>query len=556
MPRGMGSTIVVAAALTACCGVARGQDAADQNAADRATSAQVASERDVPAEAPKPRPGVEVDAPEPAVPAPGGPGVFVGAMTLSGLQVLTPADFADIIATRVGQTLTPEELAALANAVSERIRARGYPMGVAWIDAQRVTNGVLVVRVNEGRIDEIRLEGSPNPSVREALAPLQNGEPVKLKDIERCLLLAGDIDGVRVQSSRFFREGDRGILLVKISYDRLAGYFTVSNQGTKPVGPEQARLQVNVNGVLDSDDSLTVGYSAAPFEPSELQFGFVRYENRISPSGTELAISGSGSITHPGAYLGALDIKNRSWYVSVSALQPLLRRKKASYWLEGEFAVRNLTQWRSGIRTRRDQIAIGRATLYGYRSFAGGRLRTSATLSRGFGILDATKPGDVLASRRDADGTFTALNVWTDWTSDLGRNVSMRVAAQGQIASQPLLISEEAGLGGTNFLRGYDWGERTGDEGVMGMAELRYSFDRPFNVLKRAQVYAFVDGGTVSNQEGGFGSGSLASTGGGVRLDMTARLGVSLEVAVPLTGPRYDTGNRAPKVNFSFARSF
>lgn len=64
-------------------------------------------------------------------------------------------------------------------------------------------------------------------------------------------------------------------------------------------------------------------------------------------------------------------------------------------------------------------------TLYGYRAFA-------------------TKRSDVLASRRDADDTFTALNAWTDWTSDLGGNLSMRGAAQGQVASQPLLIGEEA----------------------------------------------------------------------------------------------------------------
>ena len=551
MLRGIGSTIAAAASLTAGGGVAQAQDAAD-----KATSAQVASERDIPVDHSKPHSGVQIEAPEAAAPVPDGPGVFVGAVTLSGLQALTPADFADIIAARIGRTLAPEDLAMLANAVSERIRARGYPMGIAWIDAQRVTNGVLVVRVDEGRIDEIRLEGSPNAAVRDALMPLQNGMPVRLGDIERRLLLAGDIDGVRVQSSRFFREGDRGVLLVNTSHDRLAGHFVASNQGTKPIGPEQARFQVNVNGLLASDDSLALGYSTAPFEPSELQFGFVRYEKRISPSGTELAVSGSASVTHPGAYLDALDIKNRSWYVSVSGLQPLLRRKGASYWLEGEFALRNLTQWRSGVRTRRDQIAIGRLTLYGYRNFAGGRLRTSATLSQGLGILDSTKAGDPLASRRDADGTFTALNAWTDWTADLGSNLSMRVAAQGQLASQPLLISEEAGLGGTNFLRGYDWGERTGDEGLMGMAELRYSFNRPFNLIKRAQLYAFVDGGTVSNQENGFGSGALASTGGGVRLDITAKLGLSLELAVPLTGPRYDTGNRAPKVNFSFARSF
>lgn len=555
MVRGFHSTAALAAALA---GALAGPSASAQaqDAADRAASAQVASEHNPPSEESKPRPRVDVTTPAPATASAETGGIFVGAITVSGLQALVPADFADIIAERIGRTLTSDDLAALANAISERMRARGFPLGTARIEAQRLTNGVLVVRADEGRIDEIRIDGASLEAVREALAPLQNARPVRLRDIERRLLIAGDIDGVQVQSSRFFREGDRGILLVKVTHDRVAAWSNLSNQGTRPVGPEQARLQVNVHGVLASDDSLTLSYSAAAFEPRELQFGYIRYEKRISPSGTEIALSGSGSVSHPGAYLQDLNIKNRSWYLGISALQPLLRRKKASYWLEGEFGVRNLVQWREGLQTRRDQLAVGRLTAYGYRNFVGGRLRTSLTLSQGLGILDATETGDPLASRRDADGTFTAANAWADWTSDLGSNVSIRVAAQGQLASQPLLISEEAGLGGTSFLRGYDWGERTGDQGAMGMAELRYALKRPFGVLKQAQLYAFVDGGTVSNHDDGFGGGSLASAGGGLRLDITSHLGATLELAVPLTGPRYDTGDRTPKVNFSLGRSF
>lgn len=551
MLRGTSSTVALAIGLAALPGHVRAQDAAD-----RATSAQVASEREVPAEEVKPRPQVQIEQAAPVQSAEDGPGLFVGAITVSGLQALTPADFADIIAQRIGRTLSPKDLAALTDAVSRRIRERGYPLGIARIAPQRLSNGVLVVEVNEGTIDEIRLEGPANASVQAALAPLRNGQPASLEEVERRLLLAGDIDGVRIQSSRFLREGDKGVLLVRLTYDAVRGYANLSNQGTKPVGPEQARLQLDVNGLLASDDSLTLSYSATPFEPDELQFGFARYEKRISPSGTELTISGSGSVARPGSYLEPLDIKNRSWFVALGMLQPLVRQRKASYWLEGELGLRDLAQWRGGVRTRRDRLAVGRLTLYGYRNFAGGRLRTSATLSHGFGMLGATEPGDLLASRRDADGTFTAVNAWADWTSELGGNFSLRLAAQGQMASQPLLISEELGLGGTNFLRGYDWGERTGDEGVMGVAELRWSLKDLFDIVKRAQVYAFVDGGTVSNRNDGFGGGSLASTGGGLRLDITARLGLNLEVGVPITGTRYDTGDRTPKFNFSVARSF
>lgn len=545
------SDLVITLAAFAGCSAVHAQDAADH-----ATSAQVATERDAPPAQRSARAAIEIAAPTPS-PAPSpGREIFVGAITIQGLIVLSPADFADIIAENIGRMLGPEDLARLVNAASERVRSRGYPLGLARIDAQRVANGILVVQVDEGQIDEIRLEGPDNRSVREALAPLRNGRPIRIKEIERRLLIAGDISGVQIKGSRFFREGDRRVLLVRTGFDRVSGYASVSNQGTRPIGREQARIELNFNGLLEADDSLTLGYTSAIVRPRELQSGYLRYEKRLNSSGTETALTASGSITHPGAYLDPYNIENRSWYVGASVRQPLLRRRSESFWLQAEIGIRNLSQSRAGIRTRRDQLTVGRLSLYGYKAVLGGRMRFGATVSEGLGIFGATETGDTLASRRNADGTFTAFNAWTDWTRNLSDEVSVRLAAAGQLASQLLPVSEVVSLGGTSFLRGYDWGERTGDDGVMSLAELRYAWMQPAKSVERAQLYAFVDGGAVSNKDDSFGSGSLASTGGGIRVDFTSRFGMNLEVAVPLSGPRYDTGDNQLKVNFGIAQSF
>ncbi|MEE4205530.1 MAG: ShlB/FhaC/HecB family hemolysin secretion/activation protein, partial [Erythrobacter sp.] len=59
-----------------------------------------------------------------------------------------------------------------------------------------------------------------------------------------------------------------------------------------------------------------------------------------------------------------------------------------------------------------------------------------------------------------------------------------------------------------------------------------------------------------TNLENGFGGGSLASSGAGLRTDVTNTLDFDLEVAVPLTGPRYDTDDRTPRLNVSLSKSF
>ncbi len=482
--------------------------------------------------------------------------VRAGAIVLHGLHTLAPADFADILATRVAQTLSPEQLSELASAIAARARDRGFVFASAWIGAQQLRNGVLTVEVDEGRVDEIRFDGPEQPAVRAALGPLASGEPVRIDALERRLLIAGDIDGVRIHSSRFLREGGKGVLLVKFTVDRIAGRATLANEGTKPIGPEQLTLQIDLAGILAHDDSLVVTWSGTPTQPGELQFARVRYEKRLNSSGTEVALVASGSTARPGAYLAPVDIRSRSWYVAATMLQPLSRRRAASLWLEGELGMRNLLQWRRGDQVRDDRVVAARATLYGYTDVAGGRLRAGTTISRGLGLLRATRAGDPLASRWDADGTFTTLSGWADWSRDLGSAVSLRLAMISQLSSDPLLIGEEMGLGGTGYLRGYDWSERSGDEGTAGLVELRYALDRPLGLARRAQLYAFADGGKVTNKDSGFGSGSLASAGGGIRADLTRSFGANLELAVPLSGPRYDTDDETPKINFRLLKTF
>jgi len=530
--------------------------AAAQNALDRidpASSSQTERRDAPPAQSATPVP-VEVEAP--VVEASTGPAIAVGAIVLVGLEALTPADFADVLAEWVGRTLRPDDLRALATAITRRAQERGYTLAGAWIEPQRLDNGVLTVRVDEGRIDEIRFDGPVDPAIRGALQPLATGKPVQIGEIERRLLLAGDIGGARIRASRFFRDKGRGVLLVRASRERVTARIGVNNDGTRPLGPLQIRLDVDTNALLFEDDSLILTFSGTPAEPSELGFVRARYSKRIGSRGTEIALTGTASRTRPGGYLRPYRLESSSWSADISVLQPLWRRRDASLWFEGDLGIRTLQQRRAGDLLRDDRTVTFRATLYGNAALAGGRVRFSTTLSQGLGVLGATGSLDPLASRFDADGTFTTLNSWADWTVGLGGSFSLRLAAQSQLASGPLLVTEEVGLGGTAFLRGYDWSERTGDQGVAGLAELRYMIDRPFGLVRRAQLYAFVDGGKVANLENGFGGGTLASLGGGIRADVTNRLGANLEVAAPLTGPRYDTGDESPKVKVRVIQAF
>ncbi len=65
---------------------------------------------------------------------------------------------------------------------------------------------MLQITIDEGAIDEIRIEGAQNRLVVAALSELASGQPVTALDLERSLPVAGDIDGVTLGNVRVMRE--------------------------------------------------------------------------------------------------------------------------------------------------------------------------------------------------------------------------------------------------------------------------------------------------------------------------------------------------------------
>lgn len=218
--------------------------------------------------------------------------------------------------------------------------------------------------------------------------------------------------------------------------------------------------------------------------------------------------------------------------------------------------MQDLRQDALGALVRHDRITLSRLGLYGFGPFAGGTLQGRATLSQGLPLLGATQAGDPLSSRLAAEPDFTIFGWWLQWRRPLAPRLSLAPGTIGPIASGPLLIGERFTLGGGSFLRGYDFAQAVGDEGIAGSAELRYDWQRPFGGVRSLQLYAFADGGMVSNRDGPGGEESLAAGGAGLRAGITRRLDLDVEVDLPLSEPRYDTGDRSPRRNLRVSRDF
>jgi hemolysin activation/secretion protein len=481
--------------------------------------------------------------------------VFVGAIAIDGLHVMARGDFSDIVENYIGRTLSGSELTELVERLANRVKAK-FPLASVYVEPQKITAGVLQVTIDEGAIDEVRIEGAQNRSVVAALSKLASGQPVTAVDLERSLLVAGDIDGVTLGNVRVMREENRNVLVVNGTYERVGGSVTFGNDGSKPLGPLELYGHVRFNGLFAQDDTLQVFILDTVPEVEELVFGQVRYGKRVSREGTEISATGSFSRSAPGAYLEPFNIRGESWTVSLGLLHPALRRQNSSIWIRADASHRQIKQSRDGALARQDRLTTVSAGIYGYSRLAGGWLRANAQIKQGLDLFDATQLGDPLSSRQDADGTFTTATFDIGWRKNVVADLGINVAVRSQLALQPLLISEETGLGGANFVRGYDYSERTGDQALLAYGELNYSWDSLPGPLAELEFYGFVDGGKAYNLDEGFGGGSLFSSGGGFRADIGKSLTGGLEVAVPLSGVRYDTGDSSARVRFQVTQAF
>jgi hemolysin activation/secretion protein len=481
--------------------------------------------------------------------------IIAGAIRIEGAEALPPSAFAPIIERYAGRTLSPRELTALAGEIAAAARAAGYGLASAWIPAQRLANGILVVRLDEGRIDAVQAEGDGSEIVERYLAPLIGRDPVLTRDLERQLLLAGDVGGLAIGRPRLDRIDGQSVLRLRTSRDRVAGYGSADNWGSDTSGPIRVQLSADVHGLLSSNGTLSVGGFTTPFEPRELLLGRLGYATPLGTGGTSISVQGYFAATEAGGALRDFGYEGRSADAEVEIRHALVRSREASLWAYAGAGIRDSEQDREELPLRRDRVTSTWLSAYGIRRWESSWARGRIKLIKGLDLLDATRESDPLSSRRDGSGVFTKLEAFGEFQQKLGKQVTLQLKAEGQLASRPLLSSEEMGLGGRSFLRGYDYREFSGDRGVAGAMELKYDLAKAPKPLSYVQLYAYADAGTVDNLRDGRGGGSLASAGGGVRTGLGRRLHGSIELGVPLSDG-YRGRDRDPRLSFTLQTTF
>ena len=524
-------------------------------------------ERFKPPVVPQAKPEEPLPQPEPVTPSAAelAAQFTLNSVSVDGSTVFSSADFEPLYRPLLGKPVTLLDMYRVRDAITAQYRSAGYTLSQAIIPPQRIEDGTVHIQIVEGYIGKVSFEGDVQDArgLLEATArKIEESKPLRQQDLERYTLLLSDLPGVEVNtvlkpSADTPAAADLVIILKRHS---LAGFMALDNRGSRAIGPLEASAGIDLNNILGLNEQTSLLLASA-IPTRELRYVAVRHTEILNAEGWRLALSASDSLSKPGGAISALSARGTGTIVSAFLTAPVIRSRARSLKLEAGFTYQNTRTDLLSTLFSRDRVRFGtlRAS-YDFSDSALGRSASTliqAEIDHGFDVFGATKTGSANLSRANGDSTYTLVAGEMTRVQGIAPQFSVLLSATGQYSFDSLLSSQQFGLGGKRFGRGYEPSELTGDNGVGFSFELRQALPYPQFGLD-AQAYAFYDVGKVWTKTplvGQPSNESLSSAGVGVRLKFQ-HFSAEFELAKPLTRDIASRGNRNVRPLFSLSASF
>ncbi len=468
-------------------------------------------------EAPKPSPALGIESPPLTEILPGGAQVELKALRITGNTRFTEAELLASLGAVTGKSYDLGGLKGFANQISEHYRAAGYSFAMAYLPAQDMKDGILIVEVVEGRYGMIQAIGDPDLKARAQtfLASLFSGAVIESAPLERAALIMDDLPGVRVSPIlRPGREVGTGDLDVQVERTaRFGGEIGFDNYGNRYTGYNRVRLNLNADSAFLLGDQFTL---SSLYTDEKMWLGNLGYSLPLGASGLRGQVSYAHTAYMLGREFASADASGTAKITTMGLTYPIIRSQRANLNLSWSLQHKELYDEQGAANTQTDKSSNLMPLSLGFNQrdgLLGGGI-TYGSLTWVYGQLDlgASVIAQDQATAR-TQGSFNKLNLDVARIQVLPANFTLYGRVSAQAANSNLDSSEKFGLGGAYGVRAYPSGEGFGDRGWLTQIELRYTIDA-------FTPYAFYDSGrvTINAEPWATGTNSRTLAGGGFGL--------------------------------------
>ncbi|OLP17760.1 peptide ABC transporter permease [Leptolyngbya sp. 'hensonii'] len=515
-----------------------------------------------------PLPPVEPTSPPPATAQP----IAVRKIEVIGSSVFSSTDFSTITRTYEGRSATLEELREAADKITQLYLDRGFITSRAILVDQTIVDGVVQIRVIEGGLERIDVEGTQrvNPDYIRARIELAGLKPVnkdRLEDQLRLLRADPQFDNVEA-SLRAGTQFGQSILTIRVKEaNPFNAIVSIDNYSPPSVGSERFGIGASYRNVLTSNgDQLAASYSRTTAGGANL-YDF-SYRLTVNPMNGTLQVRYAPSdykVIDP--VFALLKIRGGSDLYEISFRQPLIRTPREELALSLGIA-RQTGQTFLGFTG--NDIGFG----FGSGPEANGTTRTTvlkfgqdyvsrdvqgAWAFRSQFSLGVDLFGVTINAAPTPDGLFFSWLGQAQRVQVLNPDQVLIFQADLQLSSDTLLAAQQFVMGGGQSVRGYRQNARSGDNGFRFSVEDRIVVLRDESGAALLQAVPFLDVGYVWNVTGNpnlLPSQNLLA-GGGVGLIWAPfpGLGIRLDYARPFVNLN-DRGNNIQEEAFYFSVNY
>ncbi|MCC5637938.1 ShlB/FhaC/HecB family hemolysin secretion/activation protein [Nostoc sp. CHAB 5844] len=521
------------------------------------------SPQPLPPESPPPIQPTPTPTPE-TQPTEGSQTIRVEKINVTGsTTVFRPERFQKITQPLEGREVTVEELRKAADAITQIYLDQGYITSRAIVVDQTVSNGVVEIRVIEGRIEKIEVIGTRrlNPEYVRSRVALGAGKPVLTSALEDQLrLLRADPLFSNVEASLRAGSGvGQSILVVRVTEAQpFNAALTVDNYSPPSIGSERLGVNASYRNLSGLGDEFAASYYLTTQGGANV-FDF-NYRLPLNPMNGTLQLRTSFNDTNVVQEpFAAFDISGESQLYEISFRQPLIRTPREEFALSLGFTVQN-----------GQTFTFAGPTPFGFGPDEEGNSRTRvikfgqdyvirdvngawalrSLFSFGIDVFDATSNPNPIP-----DGQFFSWLAQAQRVQRLGTDNILIAQAELQLTPNALLPAQQFVVGGQS-VRGYRQNVRAGDNGVRFTIEDRLTVQRDESGNSTLQIAPFFDMAYVWNVDDNPNTLQrqkfIAGIGVGILFQPIPQLDIKLDYGYPLIDLD-DRGRNAQDDGFYFS---
>lgn len=447
--------------------------------------------------------------------------ISLAGIDVEGVTQIDGASLPPLWADLLGRTITLADLIGL----TERIDRFYYQQGLfarSVIPLQDFSTGHARVLVDdEGYIAKVTITGDAArmaPRLDRYIRRLVDMRPLRVKEVERILLLMSDMSGMDITAKLNPPDtiGGGGAMDFQLDFHPVQARASLENYGSEDVGPLMLIGSLQVNDLLGALEGSRLTAVTVPNANRELRFISLAQEFPVAYDGLalgyELALAGS----QPGGDAKDLGLSIRSVESRVHASYPFLRTIAHS--VTGTLAV----------NAQDSSVAVDGVTLvqddYRWLSIEGeaehdlgfADLDVGVEFRQGLGIFGATGEGASRASQGSVAPGFRSARAGADLFVDLSDEIRLLGSGIGQYAFSNLPSMVEMRYGGDPFGRAFGASVKTADTGFAGLLQISHDLDLGSRHVRNAAAIGYFDYALLHRRNARPGDGSHALSSGGI----------------------------------------